>query len=340
VKTAKSVFFILCLALTALLFTACGGGGGDDGTVSTPTTGVSITDANAELIAAKVVDSISVLESVTQPADILTGVSIDVSESAVTYPDLILWILEQPLDLSGQASVTTPTGVVVSETIACTDGGSYTIEADVSDPNLSSVGDSYDLTFYSCAEMGVVLNGSMRFTITELSGDLVTPPYVLGVRVVLTAFSVNDGTVVITSNGDMNIRLSENLAGDMGLVLSGNSLTATVGSISETISNYLYDVTGNDTSGAFSFDIQGTFASTEIGGSVSFVTNPPFTGNDFVGGGNPTAGVMLITTSIDSSRARVSAQPSGYDVLIEVDHDGDGLYETTIMTTWAALESL
>jgi hypothetical protein len=342
-KTAKSVLSILTLALIMFLFAACGGGGGgDDGSVvPTTTTGVSITSSNAELIASKVFVSINTVQGVTQPISVLTGVSVDVANTEPRYADLVLWLLEQNLELANQSTSEILTGIAINQTYSCDNGGTYTISGDISSLEVPSVGDSLTYTFYNCEILGLVMNGTMGFTITELSGDLsLLPPYTAALDAFMNNFSMNNGNVVVTGDGDMSMKLSEDTSGNEALLISGTSYTQSVNGVYETLSNYLYDIRMNNISGDFSLDLSGTYDSDEIGGSVSYVTLNIFSGNDFVANGNPTEGVLHLTTNIDSSQALVTALSDGVNVQIDVDHDGDGLYETTIMTTWTALESL
>jgi hypothetical protein len=178
----------------------------------------------------------------------------------------------------------------------------------------------------------------MTMTFTEISSYDLTPPYTLGVDVIFTSYSISADNLVITSDGDMSMLLSEDVADNMRLVYSGNSITTSDSGVVETLTSYRYDMEANDISGDYSLDMQGTINSTEIGGSVSFDTLTTFTGNDYVANSNPTAGVLLITGT-DNSQARVTAMSDGINVQIEIDADGDGLYETTTMTTWTELES-
>jgi hypothetical protein len=343
-KTAKSHLYLLILFLTVLLIAACGGGGGGDDadfddTIST--TGVSITSSNAELIAAKVLTSVNTVQGMTEPVTVLTGVSVDVADTTLRYSDLALWLLEQNLESANQSTLETLTGIVVDRTVSCENGGTYTISGDISNPEVPSVGDSLTYTFYNCEILSLVMNGTMGFTITELSGTLsLSPPYTVGLDAFMNDFSMDNGSVVVTGDGDMSMTLSEDTSGNETLLIAGTSYTQSVNGVYETLTGYRYDLRMDNLSGDFSFDQSGTYESDEIGGSVSYETLTTFSGNDSIANGNPTAGVLHVTTSIDSSQALVTAQPDGINVQIDVDHDGDGLYETTIMTTWTELISL
>ena len=336
-KTMKSYLTIPVLALSVLLMTACGGGGG--GSDDTTPTGVSITTSNAVLIASKVIDSVSLVQDISDSVDLVTGVAIDSSGRDFTYSDLVLWLLAQNRQTAGLSGTETVTGVVIPETTYACETGTYTVSGDVSNPDVPTVGDTLTYTFYDCAISGIVFNGGMTFTITELSGSPSVSPYTLGVDIIMDNLSISSGGLSETSDGDMGILLTEDESGNEILTLSGNSFSATAGTQYETLTSYRYELS-RDADGGYSIALNGTYGSDAIGGSVAFDTVTPFTGDTNVGDGNPTAGVLHIAAISNSSQERLTAQPDGSTVLIEVDANGDGIYEEVITTSWAALDSL
>jgi len=336
---------IAFIITTAFVLTAScsSGGGGGGGDLDPPATGVSINEANAIAVAATAVNSVDTALGVSIGTKFVTGVMVNPSSNEFNYPEFIVSLLNELGNSSGQPNNGGVTGVVIpATTYPCTDlggtSGTYTESGNISSPPDLNAGDTISVTFTNCVIYGVTLNGTMGMTITQIT-PLFTgiPPFTLGINVVLTGFSVNDAGLVITANGDMSILLDEDGLNNHSMELSGNSLTATAAGDTEILSNYLFDLSGNDISGDYSIDLQGTIASTVIGGSVTFVTTTTFTGNDFVGTTEPTAGVLWITTSIDNSQEWLIAQPDGINVQIDVDEDGDNIVDATIMTTWTAL---
>ena len=346
--TAKSNLSIFISFLTVLLLSACGGGGGGDDstdstTTTTTTTGVSITSTNAELIASKLVRTIASVQGTTSGTDFLSGVSIDIVAADASYADIITTLLRQQSILVSQSYTQMVTGIVVSETQTCSGGGTVTLSGDVSNVNIISVGDSLTFTFNNCVELGTVWNGTLDFTITELTGNVdLTPPYTLSVDAFMTSLSISDGSTVIIGDGDMSLQISEDLSGNETVMLSGNSYSESVNGQSEVLTNYLYSIDTNSISGDFSIGLSGTYESAAIGGSVSFDTLTLFTGNTLISE-NPLAGELLITSSFDNSQALVTAWADGINVEIRVDAYGygiDSLYVEIILTTWTALDSL
>lgn len=345
-KTAKSFVKILHFLVAALLVVACGGGG-SGGVVPPPAAGVSISAANAELITAEVLNSVNVMVGVSGGPIILTGVAVSSAASGFNYPDFFVKQLRRLPVLASQSNSGSVTGAVIpATTYPCTGitggtSGTYLASGDVSDPFATTVGDSISVDFNNCVVDGIVLNGAMSLVVTTVTPgfDSGTLPYTLGIDAVLTAFSANEAGFIVTGDGDMSMLLDASAMGDFTTELSGTSLLASAAGNAEQLTNYGFDITGNDLSGDYSVDLIGTIATTLIGGSVSFATTAPFVGNEFFGAGDPTSGVMQITTSADTSRARVTAQPDGINIEIEVDANGDSIYEATIMTTWTALQT-
>jgi hypothetical protein len=350
----------LFFAITTLLLAACGGGGSGDEDFRVPTApaaGVSITADNAELISADVLGTVEIISGFSSIGDLLPepvpGVQVDVTGSEFSYPDFFVQQLQRlPAALDSQSGASNVSGVTISPIIQPCESGSTTISGDVDVfyPDwIPAVGDLITIRFNDCEEAGIVLNGKMSMTITELSpGFDFTPPYTLGLDVVLTLFSVEavGGGEVAWTDGDMSMRLSEDGFGYEALEFWGNSITAWSGSEVETLTDYqfFYDENSALPQPAYSYELEkGKLASTIIGGAVSFqMTKPgtmdqsvPFEGVD---AGDPAAGELWITTAADTSMAHVTALPNSIDVSIDVYLD-DVIVEN-IMTTWDYLWSL
>jgi hypothetical protein len=340
-KAFNSTINFFTIFLTTLILTACGGGGGDgshSGGTNVPTAGVSITTNNAKQVGAAAVGSTDTVQGVTAGSGVLTGVSIETSGEASNYSNIILQQLRNLLS-QGAFLNSSLTGVLITDVWPCTTG-QVNISGNVAVSGELNSGDSLTLTFVNCNDGGVVLTGSMTITFTQISAGFDgNPPFTLGITIQLTNFTANESGQVIVGNGDMSMLMAEDSSGNETFQLSGNSLSATSGGYSEILTSYAYNFQFS-ASGAYSVTMQGTLASTQINGSVSYTTITPFTGNDFVGTGNPTAGELHITTSADSSQAWLIAQSDGTNVVIDIDTDGDNVVDNTVNTTWTEMENL
>lgn len=332
--------------LMAGLLAACGGGGGGGDDDAPPVlNGVSITTANAEFVSAEILNSVDVVEGISSGTTFITGVSITANSDGFDFRDFVVEQLDKFSVVRQQQLSSGVVGIVIPATTeSCSGGGSVTVSGNVADPMLDtlSAGDTLSLDFSDCNEAGIVISGGLDLIINSTVSTFFdgTPPFDIDISIVISGLSVTDAGSTFFGDGDMRLALTEDVSGNYGATLSGNSVTVSEGGLTETLSGYNYVLTGNDSSGDYSIDIEGTVESTALGGSVTFVTVQSFAGNDFTGTGDPTQGVLLMTSDFDGSQARLTAEPDGINVMIEVDADGDDVFEDTVMTTWAALDSL
>ncbi len=334
-KSIKRHITLPALAITALTIVSCGGGGGDGGgTSSNP---ISLTSGNAKPVSAEILDSSDTVQGATAGTAVLTRGSVATS-SDFTYPEFVVQHLSQ-IQALGVLPYNTLAGAVISiPPQDCSSGGTWTFSFDDTDASLDlSVGETATISFISCNESGVIVNGSISMAVTQLSpGFDGTPPYTLGVGVTLTNFSVTTSGHSAISNGDMSMLIAEDGSNNQTYQLSGSSLSSTVLGQTQTLTNYAYAFALNDVTGAYTFSLQGTLANATIGGSVTFTTVTPFTGTD---PNDPTAGELHIVGA-GGSQAWLTADPGGSVVYIDVDADGDSTAETQITTSWAELNSL
>jgi hypothetical protein len=282
--------------------------------------------------------------------DVLPAAQVDVAGSEFSYPDFFVQQLRRLPEMGMSASDISVVGAVLPPTREPCDnpGGTMTISGDVEvilpewDPR---IGDQITIQFEECELAGIILNGKMAMTITDLAGDFVNEvsPYTLGLDVVLTTFSVEAGGEIAYADGDISMLLEEDEFGFETLDFSGNSLTAWGGGEVETLTDYGYftTLTADLT---YTYELEGKLASTVIDGAVSFqMIRPgsadlpvPFTGND---GFDPREGELWITTSADASGAHVAAQLDSFTVQIDVYSDViNDMIVANITTNWPALE--
>jgi len=288
-----------------------------------------------------VVNSVSTVEGAGSGTNFLTGVSVTVNDGGLTYLDLIVKQLGR-IDLARQQQISGGiVGVTVSETVDCGGGGTITASGDLADPNALTPGDTITGVFTNCREVDFLISGRMDMTINSISSGFTGfPPFDIDVSTTLTNLSASDSLNSFTADGDMRVAVSADTVGNVSATYTGNSLTVTDGGDTQTLTSYNYVLTGNDATGDYSIEASGTINSTILDGSVTFLTVTPFTGNDFVGTGDPTQGQLLMTSNFDDSQARLTAQPDGVNIMIEIDSDGDGIFEETVMSTWTTLDSL
>jgi hypothetical protein len=340
-KTISTTF--VCF-LTIMMISGCNGGGGDSGTPNGSEGNTKINASNAKPIAAAAFASVESVKSLSVSSGVVSGRSDGASSSAFNYADFIASqvaaVQEQNL-LMGRGTSDVETAVI-SKTLDC----QLNIKGDIANPPWLSVGDKLTFTFDSCNyNSEVVVSGGLGITVTQISDNFsVAPPFDLAVDVVLSDFKVTTNGSSYISNGDLSLLVAKDPTGNMTVQLNGASLAISLDSASVNNSLALTDFAidlKNNVGGDYSLSQQGTLKLIIpfITVGTSFTTNTPFTGNRNTGTGYPTAGELHLTGG-GGSQAWVIAQPDGVNIQIDVDLNGDGNADETLMTTWTELDEL
>ncbi len=338
----RTLFIAVFVVITLV---ACGGGGGLAGDGDpVPGAAINITEANAVSVTGAIVGSVEVVQGLSEGGTGgIIGVAAVTAAGEFSMGDFVLQQLGRFAVVREQALASNAVGVAISPPITedCDNvgPGTITITGDVADQTLNSiaVGDNLVLTLNNCEVDGLVANGEFDLSVAAFSGDIDTfiPPYSLTVDVVLTDFTVNNGLLTFEGDGDMRLTLAGNTDGTMEMIASGIALTATESGLTTTLANYLYELTERVfTPFDYSLGMSGELDSSVLGGSVMFDTIETFTG---FGEEFPSTGVLLISGA-GGSQCRLTTIDS-VTVTIEVDADGDGVFETTIDETWEGLVS-
>jgi hypothetical protein len=220
-----------------------------------------------------------------------------------------------------------PVGVEV--TTDCGDGtsGGGTIVTDTTgEPNMA--GFTVITTYNDCdfgGQLGptIVLVGSFAFTITAITGDFLNPPFQIDSTVTFDGFGTNSADGDFSIDGSADVALSS----DDGVItrteVSLTAVTYTFDDVAQTISDFTTILVFDQGDGSFTFLALGTV---EIpgGGTVSFETVGNFV--LFVAPGE-----VIITG--DGSTINFIAIDN-VTVNLDIDSDGDGTVDQTIVTTW------
>lgn len=295
------------LALFAtLLLVACGGGGGGGEDRSVTYTGLTtpavVTSANANTLAEGALGGSS--------TGTAFGVVSDEQEAqpTPTILDVARIFSNSVTQLDRSPSSSNLPGAIVSDsdTIDCLDGGrqSYNLRVDDVTADFSGTVD-----FDNCAEGGTTLNGS-----TNISGNLFSTIYMefnpLSVVSGAENFTMSGKVTVTSSAVTMDVRARNN---NTGLVEWLNNLTISL----------------TDHFSFLEMSIMGRYYH-PAHGYVDIVTNTPFQIN--YADQWPNVGTMTITGA-SGSKARVIAI-SNTQYTLDVDADGDDIYETSTLEDW------
>jgi len=323
------------LSFSAVVFAGCGGGSGggsDGGTAAAPSAPVVITAANAPQVAGASYNSVVGLNGAGAGGGVLTG-AVTQTGSGVDIGGVLVSVLgaAQPLIASGQFSGVT--GVVVSGSDVCTNGGTFSFTLDDVDNNSTlSTGDTMSLAFVNCNEAGTILNGSIALTGLVVSGDIITSPYTLQFTMQMNNLAAQENGQTDVVSGSATYSESSTDGVVTTSALSGTSLQYTSGGVTATITAFQLDSTDNLANGAYTFDVSATVSSPAMGGKATIVTSTTFQGT---GSGNPFVGQAKATGASNSSVTLTAID--AVNVRLEVDEDGDGVIDSTTVTTWAAL---
>jgi hypothetical protein len=291
----------ILVSLSALSFLgACSSGSG--GGISVPTEPVGITEDNASQVAA----------------------GMPMTASLIDFQDFMSFE-----DMTAQG-----TG-----TFDCPDGGSITAGlVDAAPVGLSS-GDRFTVTFNNCMlDANARINGGIAIDFTTITGDWQVDPVWevdLGFQINSLRFSSGpasgffDGSWTENASYD-NGNSAFSLAGDFTTsVNDGTGLkAAALDGLDLSLS---YDVTAAEST----YSVDGMFASTELGGSVTLTTLTPFVKSD--ADAYPHAGSMRASGVAGSTLTFTVLNAT--DVQLDVDADGDGTNEFTLFTTWFELDA-
>jgi len=326
---------LAALAASALLAGCGGGSGGDSAALGAPAPAApaALTAANYVAVAQEALSSSSYLASA---ASLVTGAQVGDASTLVRFGQ------DQAGKLAGwlNAAPAQAVGVVQTQTEPCWGGGTLTIRAsDLNGNGQVDPGDSATLTASNCAYRGETLNGQLSLTVDSLAGDPDTFPYKLAVTLGFGQLSAQSATVRTVGNGNLALSIDARAANDQSLALrtSSLSLSSTYASTryDKTLSGYASTSTLSPAGSGYtaSTTVNGTLSSSAFGAkSVVIETLAPFVSS---GQAHPGSGRLLISGAA-GSKVRVTAT-SASALLIELDADGNGTYETATPKGWSEL---
>lgn len=212
--------------------------------------------------------------------------------------------------------------------------GTMKISGDIAVPGTLTVGDTFLIEYDQCDEgFGEVIDGVIDLTVADFAGELGNYSYLLAMDAVVTDLQVTTEADTVTGNGDATITLDTLLTPYIEAGVSGTQITMDSNTTSETLSNYSSNQTydGNQDPAEYTLAAAGTLNSTQLTGAVRYATGP-----DFVGFGEsyPQQGALTVTG--EASAARLVAVDAE-NVRIDVDANGDGVFEESIEMLWSEL---
>lgn len=328
--------------LASLVLVACGGGGGGGGDGSgggSTAAAVVITSSNSQAVAAEALAAASNTDA-GSGASFVTGVQ--VSGGSTGSNAALLGLAARKLVAMVPSGSALATGVATSQTMACASGGSLTMTANMSGGSTIVAGDSMQITANGCTESldgaSAVMNGSITFTYLAAYDPASTAyPKTLSVRLVTQNFSISSGAETEVFNGDVTMTLTETSATSFTMAITSNSLSTTLGGHSVTLINY--SVNADETSSGTVITMSATVetSNSRLGSapvSYQVTTVTPITVSST---GVVTSGSVKVTGNGSGLLLTVASADT---FTLQVDSNGDGIYESTSTVTRSQLQAV
>lgn len=257
-----------------------------------------------------------------------------------------VWAMHQ----QGTLAIASVSAAQVPPSVDCSGGGvvntSWT-DAD-SDGELSER-DFVTLTFNTCVEEDLTLNGEMDVGILSLVGDPSTDlSWTVLFRLNFNSLTGSENGAIVEVAGTLDVTVDTHAS---GAVVTDITTEVAVGP-GTTASSFLHFDEGDDfieltlysvsfqenTDGSFAVSSQGTLESSFIGGTVTFTTPQEVTGTGF-DVNNPSAGEMRIVGAANSS-VLLRILDSVF-VELDLDDEGDGFDtgDLTLPSSWDELDA-
>lgn len=220
------------------------------------------------------------------------------------------------------------------------EGGSITagFDIDAVPVGVLSSGDRFSVTFDDCMlAVGVELDGGIVIDFNTINGDWqVDDVWEVDLGFQLNGLTFSSGPTTGYFDGSWSQNTSQDFD-DAAFALAGDFTTSVndgTGLESAALSGLVLDWSYDALAAEATYSVDGTFASTLLGGSVTVTTLTPFVLKDT--NVDPHTGVMR-ATGVGGSSLTFTVLDETF-VRLDVDADGDGIDEFSVTTTWAELD--
>lgn len=327
----------IAMVLGTSFLAACGGGGGG-GSAAAVATPTAVLNSSNQNLAAQDTSTASFLPLLG--AQTLTGAQ--TTDESVLFDIARAHMDKLSIYMADAQANNTLTGVVHSQSVACSSGGSLTVSANDADNNgAASAGDSVTISSNNCAETFGTISGSLGFAIHSVSGTFSSTNYSAAMTMTFGNFSVTSPQFSAQVNGDMSFSITANGVNTSSATISSSSLavSGTYAGVTRTRSLANYSATFARTPSptytyTTSYAVSGLLTSSSLSSqAIAFSTPTPIVTRytDHY----PSSGVLLITGA-SNSKVRLTAL-SNTQVSEELDANGDGTYESNTTVNWNTL---
>ena len=322
-----AIGLVFAIGIATTISSGGGGGGGDSGGSGGGTEPQSdlltITSDNAHDVSSALIVAIGLSFDISD----ITGA--EIQGPSVAGPTGLLKLMRVD-DLPAKVET-----IAAAEVESCLNGGTVTINSTLADPNTLTVGDLISAVFADCDDgEGYVISGAVDMTVSEIQGDIFTDVFLLGLDILLTNVEITEGAETITADGDITLTVDtlgfpvivENIKGSNIRFAKGPDV------LTFTDFDHVFQVDIGVDPEAVLVTVGGQLDSAQLGGAIIYTTTIPI---EAFGDDDPHSGEILITGA-EESTVRIVIHDSS-SITLEVDTNGDGVVDTFIDTTFAAL---
>ena len=328
------------LLILSLILAACGGGGGSDAPAASNQNPAPAAKAtlSAENYVAVAQESLSSSSYLADASTLAVGAEVNDANVLVRFGQAQAGKL--PGRLAGTQALVT--GATTSTTEQCSGGGTVAIvENDLNGNALPDAGDSVLLTATNCIFEGSSFSGALSLTVNSFSGDIDTAPFSAVFTMTFDNLTARSTSASSTGNGTMVLSLNAPTSSSQTASLKSTQFTTTStygsASYSRTLDDYTVVVDSNTQSfnnRSTTTAAAGTLTSSAFDSkSVTIATPVPFVRTftqRYPASGQATA------TGANGAVVRVTAI-SNTQVMIELDADANGSFETSVTKLWSEL---
>ncbi|MGE0313039.1 MAG: hypothetical protein AB7P21_15615 [Lautropia sp.] len=328
----------IAVTLTGLI-AACGGGGAG-GDASSASSSQAITASNGSDLASQGYQAANSIYN----AGSVSGGNLMVSKSAdggarLSLVGLALSRIESVERTGYPAGAGAASGAQVAaqgsfvDAVACQGGGS--IQLSVDDPdgdNALSTGDSVVFRFDACRESGLTVSGQMSFTQIVITGTPTSSSRSVGATIAFSPITSTNGTDTETIEGAFSFQsaLQTQPSIVVDATVTGDSMVATVNGRRRSMRAFDSSIRVDRTAGRYRHSLNATLDAA----GVRVATPVPFEGSI---GAFPSSGTLTVTDVAGRSASLYAT--SATSVRIDLDVDGNGSVDSSVVRTWAQVVS-
>jgi hypothetical protein len=248
----------------------------------------------------------------------------------------------------------TPVGVSGTQTANCPSGGTVTVSGTINENAgvYDTAGNNASITFNNCVYGTTgntsTYNGTISVAVT--SANSTQRVFSLGMRNFNFSSGKNSAVssyldLVVTQTGGYDqykwfnaAETNSTMTGNISYTSNGVNRSISANQLRETIRNGNYAANGSYQQQGYQtrYSINGlmNYAKNGTGiGAGNYTTTTPFQTNSY--GAYPSSGQVIFEGK--SGKIRVTAQSDATNVLVELDANGDNIYESSKTMTWAQL---